>query len=129
MADPAPATVLYIEDDPSSRHLLEVLFERRPDLRLLTASEGRQGLDLARAHRPDLILLDLHLQDMDGEAVLRALRLTPELRHTPVVVFTAEQYSRLPEHLRLAGAQAYVMKPIDIDQFFAVLEAALSESP
>ena len=63
---------------------------------------------------------------MDGEAVLRALRAIPELRRTPVVLFTAEQYSRLPEHLRAAGAQAYVMKPVDVTELFPVLEATLS---
>ena len=63
---------------------------------------------------------------MDGEAVLRALRAMPELRRTPVILFTAEQYSRLPEHLRAAGAQGYVMKPVDVGELFPALEAALS---
>jgi CheY-like chemotaxis protein len=125
-AVPDRRRVLYIEDDPSSLRLLELVFEQRPDLQLLTATEGRQGLELARQHRPDLILLDFHLQDMDGADVLRAIQAEPGLRGTPVVLLTAEKYPRLPEPLRAAGARDYLMKPIDIRELFALLEATLS---
>jgi CheY-like chemotaxis protein len=118
--------LLYIEDDPSSVRLLELLFEQRPGIRLLTATEGRHGLELARQHRPDLVLLDFHLQDMDGEAVLHAIGADPELRGTPIVLMTAEPYPRLPEHLRAAGARAYLRKPIDVRQLFALVEEILS---
>ena len=119
-------TVLYIEDDPSSTHLLELLFMQRPGIRLLTASAGRQGLELARAERPSLILLDFHLQDMDGKDVLRALRAEPTLNATPVILLTAEQYPRLPEHLRALGAQAYLMKPLDLSQLLALVDTSLA---
>jgi DNA-binding response OmpR family regulator len=121
-------TVLYIEDDPASLHLVEMLFEQRPGIRLVTALEGRQGLALARTHRPDLILLDFHLQDVDGETLLHALRAEPELQRTPIIVLTAERYSRLPEPLRLAGAQGYLMKPLDLQQFLAEVDARLREA-
>jgi DNA-binding response OmpR family regulator len=114
-------TVLYIEDDPSSAHLLELLFMQRPGIRLLTASAGRQGLELARAERPSLILLDFHLQDMDGNDVLE-----PALNATPVILLTAEQYPRLPEHLRALGAQAYLMKPLDLAQLLALVDTSLA---
>ena len=126
MPDGRHPTVLYIEDDPPSLKLVEMLFEQRPEIRLLTVTEGRQGLALARTHQPDLILLDLHLQDMDGETPLRTLRAEPALRRTRIIVLTAERYSRLPEPLRAAGAQGYLMKPIDLPQFFAAMDTHLS---
>ncbi len=66
--------MLYIEDNLSNLRLVERILERRPAVRLLSAMQGRLGLDLARQHRPDLILLDLHLPDISGEQVLRELR-------------------------------------------------------
>jgi DNA-binding response OmpR family regulator len=118
-------TVLYIEDDPTSLQLVERLLEQRPGVELLTALEGKQGLTLARERRPTIILLDLHLQDMEGEDVLRAIRETPELRRTQVILLTAEPYPRLPERMRAAGAQAYLRKPLRFDEFFAAIDAAI----
>jgi DNA-binding response OmpR family regulator len=119
--------VLYIEDDPMSLKLVERLLEQRPEVELIMALEGKQGLTLARECRPDLVLLDLYLQDMDGEHVLRAIRAEPELRRTPVIVITAEPYPRLPERMRAAGAQAYLRKPLNFDEFFAAIDAALRQ--
>ena len=119
--------VLYIEDDPMSLKLVERLLEQRPEVELIMALEGKQGLTLARECRPDLVLLDLHLQDMEGEDVLRAIRAEPELRRTPVIVITAEPYPRLPERMRAAGAQAYLRKPLNFDEFFAAIDAALRQ--
>ena len=72
-ARPVPPTVLYVEDNLSNFKLVEKLLKRRGEVRLLTAMEGALGLQLARQHRPDLILLDLHLPGMDGEELLRRL--------------------------------------------------------
>jgi CheY-like chemotaxis protein len=120
----ARGTVLCIEDDPGSLRLIEMIFERS-GIELITATQGREGLAVARERRPDVILLDLHLQDMEGEDVLHAIRADPSLQRTAVVVVTAEQYPRLPERMRAAGAQAYLMKPIDVKQLLAVIEGHL----
>jgi signal transduction histidine kinase len=71
---PEGATVLYIEDNMSNLRLVEQVLKIHSSARLFTAMQGRIGIDLARRHRPDIILLDLHLPDMDGEEVLRRLR-------------------------------------------------------
>ena len=113
------AGVAWITTTPARRTCIA----RRPALRLLTATEGRAGLALARERRPDMILLDLHLRDMAGEAVLHAIRAEPALARTAVIIFTAEQYPRLPERLRVAGAQAYLMKPVVLRQLFDVVDA------
>jgi CheY-like chemotaxis protein len=122
---PAP-TVLYIDDNAANLTLVERLLERRGPVRLVTATEGRQGLALARQERPALILLDLHLPDIEGEELLRQIRQDAALHATAVVVLSAESDPDLPERLQAAGAQGYLMKPIDFQQFFAQVDAALS---
>jgi CheY-like chemotaxis protein len=85
------------------------------------------GLDLARQHRPDLILLDVHLPDMDGEEVLRQLRADAALRDTPVLVVSADATPHRAERLRAAGAWEYLTKPIDVARFLALLDRGLHE--
>jgi len=119
-------TVLYIEDNPANVRLVERLLEQRPGLRLLSADLGQLGLALAREHRPDVILLDLHLPDMEGTAVLRALRQDPALRHTPVIVLSAESDPNLPTDMLAAGVQAYLLKPFDLQRFFTALDASIA---
>jgi CheY-like chemotaxis protein len=118
-------TVLYIDDNPANVRLVERLIEQRPGLRFMAAHLGQLGLDLAREHQPDLILLDLHLPDMEGAAVLRAIRQDPQLRQTPVVVLSAEAEPDLAAQMLAAGAQGYLMKPLDFDEFFAAVDRSL----
>jgi CheY-like chemotaxis protein len=126
--DPGAAlrTVLYIEDNAANVHLVERLLEQRPGVRLLSADLGQLGLDLAREHRPDLILLDLHLPDMEGTAVLRALRGDPQLAQTPVIVLSGEAEPNLPAQMLAAGVQAYLLKPLDFQQFFTAIDVSLA---
>jgi CheY-like chemotaxis protein len=120
-------TILYIEDNPAYVSLMEGLVdEQRPRVRLLSADLGGLGLTLAREHRPDVILLDLHLPDMEGTAVLRALRQDPALRHIPVIVVSAESDPNLPTELLAAGVLAYLKKPFDFPRFFTVLDVGLA---
>src|SRR5207244_1072865 len=85
-SDARRATVVYIGDNPSNLRLVEQVIAERPGVRLITAMQGRLGLDLARRHRPDLILLDLHLPDLPGDEVLREVRGDVVLGRTPVVI-------------------------------------------
>jgi CheY-like chemotaxis protein len=73
-----------------------------------------------------VILLDLHLPDMEGTAVLRALRQDPTLRHTPVIVRSAEPDPNLPTRMLAAGVLAYFLKPFDFQRFFTVLDVSLA---
>jgi len=119
-------TVLYIEDNEMNVRLVARLLEQRPDVRLVTASRGQEGIDLAREQQPDLILLDLHLPDMEGTEVLRAIRQDPTLAQTPVIVLSAETEPDVPAEVRAAGAQGYLLKPLDFTEFFAAIDGALS---
>ncbi len=121
-------TVLYIEDNLSNLDFVQRLLARRPEIRLLPAVQGRLGLDLAREHRPDLILLDLHLADIPGDEVLRRLREDPETRQIPVVVISADALPRQIDRLIAAGARAYLTKPVDLKWLLDLLSGILEES-
>lgn len=119
------ADVLYIEDNLTNLNLVEHLFADHESIRLLGAMKGRTGLDLAREHQPDLILLDLHLPDMAGETVLRLLREQPETAGIPVIVVSADATPASIERLKAAGARDYLTKPFDIGELRSAIREAL----
>ena len=119
-----PARVLYIEDNPSNLRLVRA-DPRAPARDRLPAMQGRLGLELARQHRPDLVLLDLHLPDMPGDEVLAALQADPRTRRIPVVILSADATHGRIERLLAAGARAYLTKPIDVARLLATLDSFL----
>ncbi|HLM68800.1 MAG TPA: PAS domain S-box protein, partial [Longimicrobium sp.] len=120
-------TLLYVEDNLANLTLVESLLSSRPEITLLSAMQGRMGLDLAWEHAPDLILLDLHLPDMSGGEVLRRLRADPRTRDTPVVVISADATPGQVERLRAAGAHEYMTKPLDLDRFMETVDRTLAQ--
>lgn len=86
---------------------------------------GGLGLELARDHRPDVILLDQHLPDVSGEVVLQRLKADPELRLIPVVIVSAEATPGRVRRMLDRGASDYLTKPLDIPRFLHVLERLL----
>lgn len=119
------ATVLYVEDNVSNVRLVERVLARRPGVELLVAGRGSLALELAAHHKPDIILLDLHLPDMTGEEVLERLRADPQMSATPIVVVSADALPGRAERLMAAGAAGYLTKPLDIGQFLDVVEEML----
>ncbi len=122
-----PSTVLYIEDNPSNTVLVESALSLRPNIRLITAALGRAGLELAKEERPDLILLDLHLPDVSGDDVLKALRADDTTAGIPVVVVSADATKGRIAALRLAGARDYITKPLVIRDFLAKIDTILED--
>jgi CheY-like chemotaxis protein len=118
-------TVLYIEDNLSNLQLLQRILATRPGIKLVEAMQGRLGLDLAREHHPDLILLDLHLPDLSGEEALLRLQAEPETSQIPVVVISADATRDRAARLLASGARAYVTKPLDVREFLAILDDVL----
>lgn len=118
-------TVLYIEDNKPNLELVEAIFKRRPDLKLLSAMQGRLGIDLAREHQPDLILLDMNLPDLHGQEVLKLLQDDARCRNIPVVIISADAISGRVERMLRAGAKAYLTKPISVADFMSVLDDVL----
>jgi len=114
--------VLQIEDNPSNSALVEQVLAKRPGVRLISAGEGRAGLELARQHRPDLVLLDLHLPDLPGDELLHRLKAVPELADTKVVVVSADATpSRIREMLDL-GVEGYLTKPVDVEALLRLVD-------
>ena len=126
--------LLYIEDNFSNVTLVDQMLGERPALELMTAMQGRVGLELARQHAPDLILLDLHLPDMPGWQVLAQLKADQSTRNIPVVVISADATSPQIKRLLSSGARAYLTKPIDVGIFpcdrrgLALADAAKEEA-
>jgi PAS domain S-box-containing protein len=109
--------VLYIEDNLASFQLMERIFSRWTGVKLISAMQGRLGVDLAMQHHPDLVLLDLHLPDIHGYEVLQRLRAHEATRDIPIIVTSADATTGQIERLRAAGANDYLTKPLDIAQF------------
>jgi PAS domain S-box-containing protein len=117
--------VLYVEDNLANLTLMERLLAHRADVSLVPALQGRLGLDLARRHRPVLVLLDLHLPDIGGEQVLRELRADPDVGRVPVVVISADATPGMERRLLAAGADAFLSKPFDVPELLALLDRTL----
>ncbi len=125
---PQRRTVLCIEDNPLNLRLVEQILAHLDGVELLTASHPQQGLELAAARRPDLILLDIHLPDLDGYAVMARLRALAATRGIPVVAISA---NAMPADLARgegAGFAAYFTKPLDVPRFVQFIERQLSRS-
>jgi CheY-like chemotaxis protein len=118
-------TVLYIEDNVANVRLMQRVLQRRPGVKLVHAAEGQLGVDMAREHRPDLILLDLHLPDLPGEEVLRRLWEDPLLRLIPVAVLSADATPSQTRRLLAAGATAYLTKPLDVAEVLQLIDDRL----
>jgi CheY-like chemotaxis protein len=131
LAAPAPAgphrTVLYVEDNLANLRLVEEILADRPGVRLLTALQAGIGLDLARQHHPDLILLDVHLPDFNGDELLLRLLGDPQTSRVPVAVLSADATPSQVERFRALGAREYLTKPLDVAHFLGVLDRLLEE--
>jgi signal transduction histidine kinase/CheY-like chemotaxis protein len=123
---PEPRIVLYVEDNSANLKLMEKIIGHRSGLRLIGATLGRTGLDLARTHAPDLILLDLHLPDIPGQDVLRQLQDDPATNQIPVVVVSADATPGQIDRLVAAGAQSYLTKPLDVGSILNLFDATFS---
>jgi CheY-like chemotaxis protein len=118
-------TLLYVEDNPANLKLIEQLIARRSDMRLLTATDGHLGIQLARAHQPEVILMDINLPGISGLEALKILRQDPTTAHIPVVALSANAMPRDVEKGLQAGFFRYLTKPIKVGEFMDTLDVAL----
>jgi PAS domain S-box-containing protein len=119
-------TLLYVEDNKANMDLVAQLIARRADIRLLRAEDGLRGMALARAHLPDMILMDINLPGISGLQALRLLREGPETRHIPVLALSANAMPRDIERGMEAGFYRYLTKPIKIDEFMLALDQCVA---
>jgi signal transduction histidine kinase/CheY-like chemotaxis protein len=123
---PPQRCVLYVEDDVANFYLLERILQSRKDIRLVSALQGSLGLELARSQKPDLILLDLNLPDMNGEQLLRALKADSQTAGIPVIAVTGEVGTNRPETLRSLGALGTLVKPYRVQELTKLVDEALA---
>jgi CheY-like chemotaxis protein len=118
-------TLLYVEDNPANMKLVEQIIARHPDIRLLTAVDGTSGIEIARASRPDVILMDINLPDINGYEALETLRLDTATALIPVIAISANAMPLDVERGLNAGFFRYLTKPIKINDFTDALGTAL----
>jgi len=132
---PAPATMraaadtgpllLQVEDNPANLRLVEEIVAMRGDLRQLSAPDAKLGIEIAIAHSPQLILLDINLPGMNGMDALAALQMHPATAHIPVIALTANALPHDKARALAAGFFRYVTKPIDIAELNEAIDSAL----
>ena len=126
-ADGAPQrTLLYVEDNPANLELVEQLVARRPDLRLLSAADGRLGIEYARACLPEVILMDINLPGLSGIEAMKILRADPATAHIPIIALSANAVPRDIQKGLEAGFFNYITKPLVVGHFMEALDAALA---
>jgi PAS domain S-box-containing protein len=125
--NPGPMrTVLYVEDNPANLKLVSMLIARRSDLRLLTAENGNLGVELAQAHLPDLILMDINLPGISGLKVMSILSKNSITAHIPIVALSANANPSDIERGLKAGFLKYLTKPIRVDELMETLDLGLA---
>ena len=123
--DAAVHTLLYVEDNPANLTLVEQLIARRPDMRLLSAVNGILGVEMARRHLPEVILMDINLPGISGIEALKVLRDDPQTAHIPVLALSA---NAMPTDIKRgidAGFFRYLTKPIKVSEFMDALNVTL----
>ena len=118
-------TVLCVEDNPANLLLVARLLSRRTDIQLISAKDGRSGIELARSARPDVILMDINLPGISGITALRILAGDAATAHIPVVALSANAMPRDIEKGLEAGFFHYLTKPIKLAEFMDTLDLAL----
>ncbi len=119
-----PAVALVIDDSPELRLVLTAML-RHLGLSVIAARDGETGIAMAREHRPDLVCLDLMLPTICGLDVCEELKRMPETAEVPVLIVSARQFPQDRAGAEMAGADAFVTKPIDRDEFFTQVRSLL----
>ncbi len=121
-------TLLYVEDNPANLELIEQLVARRSDLRMLSAADGNLGIEFARAHQPDVILMDINLPGISGLEAMKILRADPLTAHIPIIAVSANALPRDIKMCLALGFFDYLTKPIMLNEFMRTLDLALKIS-
>ena len=118
--------VLYVEDNPVNVELMRAALALRDQVRVDVAVDGQSGLEMARAFRPDLILLDMGLPDMDGAAVFALLHADPDLATIPCVAVSANALEADIKQALDAGFNDYIVKPFGLHRLLALLDSMMA---
>ena len=119
--------ILYIEDNAENRLLVRRILEAE-GYAVLEATDGPSGLETAASAKPELILLDINLPEIDGYDLARRFRNTPGLQQVPILAVTANVMQGDRERTLEAGCDGYIQKPIDVDRLPDQIRAALKKT-
>ncbi len=119
-------TVLIVEDNELNMKLFNDLLEAHGYATFKTAS-GVEAIELARRHRPDLILMDIQLPEVSGEDVIQWMKSDDELRAIPIIAITAFAMKGDEERIRARGCEGYLSKPISVSKFLETVRSYLSD--
>jgi CheY-like chemotaxis protein len=122
-ARPGKPIVLVVEDNPDNLRTARALLADRYEV--LEAQDGRAGVELARTHRPDVVLMDISLPVLDGIEALAAIRSDPALSHIPVIAATASAMKGDRATILAHGFNAYISKPLDHEALMKMLREML----
>ena len=117
--------ILYIEDSQSNIKLIRRALAKKPHIKLITAEHPEFGIQVARQEKPDLLLLDINLPEMDGYQVLEIVRQTAELQELPIFAITANAMPEDIERGTQAGFNEYLTKPLNIKYLHELLDQYL----
>jgi two-component system cell cycle response regulator DivK len=120
--------ILVVEDNERNRKLVRTILEFR-GYDVVECDDGEPSLDLAREHRPALVLMDIQMPRMNGIEALLRLRADPDTKHIPVVAVTASVTPSERERVVASGFNGYVAKPIDVPTFGETIDRFLGKSP
>jgi len=109
-----PRKVLYVEDNGDNRMLVQRILQAE-GYEFIGAGSAAEGLELARKHRPDLILVDINMPEIDGLSMTRELKADRSFSKTPVIAITANVMRGDRERTLAAGCDGYIQKPVDVD--------------
>ena len=123
---PGSGAVLYIDDDEVNRVLMQAYLAVRPRIALRVAASGAEGLAMARAARPDLLMVDMMMPGMNGLQVLAAVRADPALRTTPCVAISANAMPQEIDAAMRAGFDGYLVKPLAVDVLLREIDRRLA---
>ena len=118
------ATILYVEDNPDNRMLVRRILLSQ-DYSLLEAKDGSDALNVLKTQRPDLILMDINMPDMDGYTLTAKIKSMPGFERIPILALTANVMRGDKEKTLEAGCDGYIQKPLDIDQLIREVERFL----
>jgi two-component system cell cycle response regulator DivK len=118
------ATILYVEDNLDNRTLVRRILTAE-GYTLLEAADATQALEILKTTKPDLILMDINMPDMDGYSLTAKIKETPRFETTPIIALTANVMRGDRERSLEAGCDGYIQKPIDIDKLSDQIERFL----
>ena len=118
-------TLLYVEDNASNLMLIELILQTRPDIKFLSAPQAQLGIDLAREHIPDLILMDINMPELNGFDAMKNLQNFEETRHIPIIAVSANAMESDIKNGLDAGFKGYITKPFNIPKLFMEIDRFL----